>query len=173
MNETLVAIGATLQPHGLKGELKVFVEEESEDDLFQAEAVFLTIAGKKIPYFIENIRGGNALIVKFEDVDNLEAAQKIAKKTIEIRVGDRIPDALRVKPPVAEYKHLEGYEVHDKYLGKIGKISEVIEMPHQEMAIVFYNSKERLIPLNEQLIVAVDEKKQTLLLDLPEGILDI
>ena len=173
MNDTLIAIGATMQPHGLKGELKVFVEEEYEDDLFQTDVLFIGIAGKKIPYFIENIRGGNAIIIKFEDVDTLEGAQKIAKKTIEIRLEDMIPEGERTKPLEPNFKHLEGFKLWDNAQGEIGVISEVIDMPHQEMAVVFFNSKERLIPLNEHLIVSIDEKNNILKMELPEGILDI
>ncbi len=173
MKDTLIAIGATLQPHGLKGELKVYVEDAYEEDFLQSETVFIGIAGKKIPYFVESIRGGNALIVKFEDVNSIEAAQKIAKKTLEMRQQDMIPDDEREQPLEADYKHLDGYILWDSTLGEIGVIREIIDMPHQEMAVVSFNSAERLIPLNEQLIVSIDEHKKILKMNLPEGILEI
>jgi 16S rRNA processing protein RimM len=46
-------------------------------------------------------------------------------------------------------------------------------MPQQEMAFVIHNGREVLIPLNESLIVSVDRENKTLLMDLPEGLLDM
>ncbi len=45
--EDFVAIGKTQKPHGLKGELKLHVEEMFIEDLFDAEAVFIEIKGNK------------------------------------------------------------------------------------------------------------------------------
>ena len=45
---------------------------------------------------------------------------------------------------------------------------------HMEMlAKVTIRGKEVLLPLNEQSLVKVDKKKQTVYLQLPEGLLDI
>ncbi len=41
------------------------------------------------------------------------------------------------------------------------------------MAFVIHNGREVLIPLNESLIVSVDRENKTLLMDLPEGLLDM
>ncbi|MFZ4545203.1 MAG: ribosome maturation factor RimM [Saprospiraceae bacterium] len=173
MIDTLITIGATQQPHGLKGELKVFIEEQYEDDFFQTDTVFITLAGKKIPYFVENMRGGNALIVKFEDVDSLEAAQKIAKKSLEMRKQDMIAEADREEIEESEFGDLITYTIVDKQLGYIGEVLEILEMPQQEMAVVHYKLKDRLIPLNERLIISVDDKEKIINMDLPEGILEL
>ncbi len=45
-------------------------------------------------------------------------------------------------------------------------------MPQQEMAFLDYKGAEVLIPLNVQLIVSINEEKQEILMDLPEGLLD-
>ncbi len=173
MNETFVKIGATMNPHGLKGELKVFIEEQYEDDFLEADTVFLTLAGKKIPYFIESVRGGNATIVKFEEVDSIEAATKIAKKAMEMRESDLIPESERKTELVESFDYLTGYTIFDKKIGQIAEIEEVIEMPQQEMAVIKYNNKELLIPLNDALIISVDDKTKTVKMDLPDGLLDL
>jgi 16S rRNA processing protein RimM len=45
-------------------------------------------------------------------------------------------------------------------------------MPQQEMAFLDYRGREVLIPLNEQLIISIDETQKHILMDLPEGLLD-
>ncbi len=173
MDETLIKVGATQNTHALKGELKVFIEEEFEDDFLNIETVFLTIAGKNVPYFIESVRGGNAMIVKFEDVDSIEAAAKIAKKPILLRASDMIPEEEREYESVDSYGYLEGYLMVDKTIGQLAVIEEVIEMPQQEMAFIQYLNQERLVPLNDRFIVSVDDKTKTVTVDLPEGLLEL
>ena len=41
--ENLIKIGYTQKPHGLSGELKVFIEEIYEEDFMECETVFLNI----------------------------------------------------------------------------------------------------------------------------------
>jgi 16S rRNA processing protein RimM len=171
--DKLIKIGATQNPHGLKGELKVFIEEEYEDDFHNTDTVFLVYAGKSVPYFVESVRGGNAMIVKFEGIDSIEAATRIAKKPLEIRESDRIPEEERVVEMVESFDFLEGYTIIDVSLGQIAVIEEVIEMPQQEMAVIQYNNNERLVPLNDRLIVSIDDKTKTITMDLPEGLLDL
>jgi 16S rRNA processing protein RimM len=172
-NEKLVKIGATLNPHGLKGELKVFIEEQYEEDFFQCDTVFLTLAGKQIPYFIENLRGGNSVIVKFEEIDSIEAAQKIAKKSIEIRESDLIPDDQRETEIVESYAYVVGFTIIDEQEGVLGIIDEIVEMPQQEVAVLQYNNKETLIPLNDAFVSSIDETKKEILVNLPEGLLSL
>jgi 16S rRNA processing protein RimM len=173
MDETLIKIGATQNTHALKGELKVFIEEEYEDDFLNIDTVFLTIAGKNIPYFIESVRGGNAMIVKFEDIDTIEAAAKIAKKPIQIRATDRIPEEERIVEEISSFDYLEGYMMVDKSIGQLAVIEEVMEMPQQEMAVIQYLNQEKLVPLNDRFIVSVDDKNKIVTVDLPEGLLEL
>jgi 16S rRNA processing protein RimM len=63
--------------------------------------------------------------------------------------------------------------VTDKTTGPAGVITEVVEMPQQEMAFVLHHGREVLIPLNESLIISIDRENKTLLMDLPEGLLDM
>lgn len=173
MKDELVKIGYTQKPHGLKGELKLFVEEQYEEDIFAAETVFLGIAGRSVPYFIENIRGGNALIVKFEDINDIDAALKIANKSIEMRIADLIPDDERETEVVESYSYLEGFVMIDKNSGPIAEIQSVIDTSHQELALLTYNGKELFIPLHDDIIMSIDEEDKKIIMDLPEGILDL
>jgi 16S rRNA processing protein RimM len=173
MKESLIKIGHTLKPHGLKGEIKVFVEEQYEEDLFQSETVFLEIAGRNIPYFIENIRGGNALIVKFEDINDIDAATKIANRALQLREKDIIPEEEKEGEIVESYSYLEGFYIIDTTNGKIAEIQSVIDTSHQELALLEYNGKEIFIPLHDDFIISIDETNKEVPMDLPEGILDL
>ena len=72
-----------------------------------------------------------------------------------------------------EYDHLVGYEINDKTTGKIGIIEEIVEMPFQFLAKVMKDKKEILIPLNNNFILNIDEKKKLVEVQLPDGFLEI
>jgi 16S rRNA processing protein RimM len=65
-----------------------------------------------------------------------------------------------------------GYMLYDKEQA-LSEIREVIEQPHQVLAKIIYKEKEMLIPINEAFIVKMDAKHKKIILDLPEGLLDI
>ena len=68
---------------------------------------------------------------------------------------------------------LEDFVLFDKEKTRIGSIREIVEYPQQLIAVVEYEGKEIMIPLAEQLIIEIDEENQKLVMELPEGILDL
>ncbi len=173
--EDYVAIGYTQKAHGVQGEIKIEVKPEFLEDFFRGTLFFIEIADKKIPYFIEKIRGKEQLIVKLEDINTREKAKVISSKAIYLRQSDLLEEEEK-EFEVAEtsvYGAYVGFELKDKELGLIGTIEEVVEYPQQELAVVNYLEKERLIPLNEQFITSIDVKEKVIHLELPEGLLAI
>lgn len=171
--ENLIKIGYTQKPHGLSGELKVFIEEIYEEDFMECETVFLNIKGKELPFFIENIRGGTFTIVKFEDVDNKERAMEIQSKGLSIRATDLIPEQIREVQLISETGRLLGYKIFDQTVGEVAEIEEILEMPQQEMFAITYKKRELLIPVSKDYIVKIDHNKKEILMDLPDGLLDL
>lgn len=55
----------------------------------------------------------------------------------------------------------------------VGKVTDVVEMPQQDMLVVDSNGKEVLIPLAEDLIIEIRKEKMEIEMRLPEGLLDI
>jgi 16S rRNA processing protein RimM len=169
-----IEIGRTQKTHGVQGELKIFIEDKFWDDFEHNKRVFLDIRGIKMPYFIKNMRGKGAPIVHFEDVPNREAALLLQSRSIFLREQDLIPDVDRsVYDEVLEYGFLEGFRMIDAVAGDIGVIQEVIEMPQQEMALIQYDGREVLIPLNQHFITNIDETGKTVNVNLPEGLLGL
>lgn len=71
------------------------------------------------------------------------------------------------------YNDLKGYLVSDENHGELGEITEVNEYPQQFVATVIYQEKEIMFPLNDDLIVEIDEEESILRVHLPDGLLDI
>jgi len=170
--DVLTLIGKTVKPHGLNGEIKCVIEETYLADLMQAEVILIAQKGQKLPYFINNVRVGNATILSLEEVDTKEAANHLRNSELFMREADLLPEVNRVFDNLT-YSKYEGFQLVDKELGTIGVIEEIVEMPQQEMAVINYKEKEILIPLNENFIVSNNEDEKILTVELPKGLLDI
>lgn len=173
--DNYIQIGFTKKAYGVKGELKMKIEEQYVEDFFKCKILFISIGGKKVPFFIEDVRIGNAVIAKFEDINSPEDAIPITSKEVYLREKDIIPEAervLEVKETLL-FKKYEGFTIEEIEKGIVGKIEEILEFPHQEMALVKYKGKDLLIPMNEQLIETVIEASKRLTMKLPDGLLDL
>ena len=172
MNEDYVEIGYTQKPHGVKGEIKIFIEEEYIEEMRHLEILFLSVRGNILPYFIDEVRGTSTFIVRFEDVDSKEAAGKIRASPIFMKRADLKYWEEEIETELV-YSHCEGYKVIDINDGELGIISEVIEYPQQELGVIIIDKKEILIPLNEHTVQNINEDKKELTVEMPAGILDV
>ena len=172
--QNYILIGNTRKSYGVKGEMKLKLDEAYLEDIFNLQVVFLKINGKHVPYFVESVRAGNALLIKFEDINSPEETISIASKEIYAREGDLIPEEDRTfEVDSLEFEKFKGYTITDVEKGRVGVIKDIVEYPQQEMAVVEYEKREILIPLNQKLIDSFDERKKELVLNLPEGLLDL
>ncbi|MEM6319247.1 MAG: 16S rRNA processing protein RimM [Bacteroidota bacterium] len=170
---TYQSIGFTKKTYGVKGALKLKIEDHYLEDFAQAEVVFLALNGRKIPYFVEAINFDTPFTLQLEDIDTKEKAIELTSKEIFLRQSDLIPLEEKVfdVPTTTIYLPYIGYIIHDEKLGELGEIERIESFPQQEMAVLTINEKEVLIPLNEALIVLTDAEKRTMVMDLPEGLL--
>lgn len=173
--EEYIKIGTTKKPFGVKGELKVDIQEAYLEDFLHAKILFINRRGKPVPYFVEEIRVAGMPLVKFEDVSNKEIAGKLGGSELLLRLSDVLPEEQRQLEveEETEYSRLLGYEIVEATAGKIGRIEEVLEFPQQEMAALSYKGKDLLIPLNQQFINTIDAQKKRIQMTLPEGLLDL
>jgi 16S rRNA processing protein RimM len=162
----LIKIGKVLKTHGYKGHLKIFIDDFYMDDFEEISAVFIN----QLPYFIisKDINSEKQAIILLEDIENKEKAHPLQGKDIYAK-DDDLTEILEDEP----YHDLAGFTISDKNMGKIGEITKVLELPHQFLAQVFKDEKEILIPLNDDFILNIDEKKKLIEMQLPDGLLDI
>ena len=169
-----ISIGHTLKTFGVKGEIKIEVSPSFLSDLEKAPAVFFLEKGKHLPYFIQSVKTGNQPVILLEDISSKEAAHRFNAKEIFLRASDIDPAHLEVDEySDLEYGQLIGYTIVDSNQGKIGVIDNIEEYPQQEMAAVKRGDDFILIPLNEYFILEIDEKKREVLMELPEGLVEI
>jgi len=168
--EDCFRIGSILKTRGLKGELQLYVDFENLHDI-DITAIFIDVAGKLIPYFVESIKYPmkNTAYLYLEDIDTIEKATPLAKKDVYLSNKQKP----KKKKDEFTLKDLKGFTAIDENEGELGIITEISEFPQQLIAHVIYQDCEVLFPLNEEIIKGIDVVKNMVLVDLPEGLLDI
>jgi 16S rRNA processing protein RimM len=163
-------VGTILKPKGLKGELHLYTDFDGIENI-KFSTIFIEIAGKLVPYFVSSIKylQKNAAYLVLEDVDTIEKASLLVKKHIYL------PNKLKPKKKKSEFTlmDLAGFTAIDEDEGELGVITDVHEYPKQFIATVTYKGCEVLFPLNEDIIKSIDVVKGIVLVDLPEGLLDV
>jgi 16S rRNA processing protein RimM len=163
-------IGKFVSTFGLKGELILKHNLGKKTSLKDLQALFLEERKDAfLPFFIEStrVKSDDEIYIKLQDVITREAATKITQKEVWVTEPDFKKYAAKSSPI-----NLLGYDiVEDKKI--LGKILEVIEQPHQLLCRIEIAEKEVLIPLNEDTIKKVDKKAAQVIVQLPEGLLEI
>ena len=163
-------IGKIVSVFGLKGELIVQHHLGNKIAVTKIKVIFLEQKKEELlPYFVEAARkkGNDDLYLKLEGIDSKEAASKFIRREIWMK-EEEVEKHTRKNNPIGWV----GYRVVDQ--GKdLGPILEVIEQPHQVLCRLEIDGKEVLIPINEQTLEKIDHKTRTLLLNLPDGLLEV
>jgi len=162
----LIKIGKLTRLHGIKGSVVLHVQGPHIPDVKKIKNFFVEINQTPTPFFVTEIKlSGKNLIVSFDSVKTIEAAQKIIN--CEVWLDEK---NIKKQAPV---KDLTGYTLSDKNKGDLGPINEIIEMPGQKMFSISINEKEVLLPFTEDLIIKIDDKVKTVFYEAPEGLIDI
>ncbi len=164
----LVEIGWTGKSHGLRGEIKLRVQEFYEDDLMEAKSVL--IGDPPVPHFLEYVRGEGSIIAKLEGLDSREAIQLLSNQPLWL-LAHQVSD--REMEPDTPYDALIGFTIVAEGYPPLGPIDAIIDYPQHYLAELDHEGKTILIPLHEDLITGLNESEQILEMDLPGGLLDL
>ena len=103
-------------------------------------------------------------------IDNLVTGhKKLLNKKVYIR-----SDELNEVDETRFLGHkLLGYTVIDQQIGILGPLVQVLEQKGNPLFVIEKGGNEILIPLFEGLLLAIDEKKKEMLINAPEGLIDL
>lgn len=165
----LIEIGWTGKPHGLKGELKLRIEAFYEDDLLAAQS--LLIGDPPVPFFVEQMRAGGAIIGKFETLDSREHVALLSGKPIWLMTSQ--VSNVKEPEPDTPWDAIIGYTIKAEGYPTLGPVAGIMDMPEHYLAELKHEGKDIFVPLHEDLVVSLDEEGKVLEMVLPEGLLDL
>lgn len=169
--ENCFELGALVKPHGLKGELQAFWDTDNIDLYLDIESILVEQNGQLVPFFVENLKPqvGQKVIIKLEGVDTIEQAEEFRK--LKLFLPDEFVPKLREDEFF--YHEIIGFMVSDVEKGEIGQIDTIYNLPQNDLLVIKHQEKEILIPLKKELIKNFDREKKAILMQLPEGLLEV
>ncbi|HNP99724.1 MAG TPA: hypothetical protein PKK99_11760 [Bacteroidia bacterium] len=164
----LTPVGFISKVHGYKGQVILALEHCAPSAIQKAAFLFIEMDGLPVPFPVQEFtEKGDDILLKLELIDSDTEAKKIVRQTV-------FAEKLHIREDVElDWPDLVGFIATDQSFGLLGMIEEVEELPMQWIAHCHVNGKELLFPLNEQVLVEINEEKKELLLNLPEGLIQV
>lgn len=164
-------IGRIVKPHGLKGE----VSFSFSDDIFDrtdSEYLICDMDGILVPFFMEEyrFRSDSAAIVKFEGIDSEEDARRLVGCDVYF------PQKMAVEEGGDELSlyYFVGFEVFEYEGDRIGTIVAVDDNTENWLfEIEIGEGKTVLVPAHEEFIVDIDHEQKRMVMNLPDGLLEL
>jgi 16S rRNA processing protein RimM len=170
--DDLIIVARAVRTRGLKGELVADVLTVFPERFEGVERLFGVRTGSERKqlelesYWFQNER----MVLKFAGYDSVESA----KALVGYEFG--LPEAERVELSNDEFYdwELEGCLVENKLGQSVGKVREVMRTGGVELLVV--ESEERreiFIPMAASIVLEIDVARKKILIDPPEGLLDL
>jgi len=164
-------VGFIRKTHGVQGEVVLEFESHYEYSVEGADRFFVELDGLLVPFFLEEdgfrFKNANTAILTFEDVESGKYAKRLAGMSVylyrtEIFQTDHDP---------IQSRFLD-YLVIDELLGELGRIEQIDDFAGNIVLTVNYRGNELLIPFNEDFLIELNDAKKTILMQLPEGLVE-
>lgn len=166
--------GTLTKIHGYKGDLILWLKPGLSIDIEGTEMVFIEIKGLLVPFFIspENmqVRDTNSLFVRFDDVDNENIAKELLGSDVYIPGINLIKDSVNLNLSFIDYL---SFRVIDKDAGELGILEEVLSISSNPVLRIINSKNEILVPAQESFLISADLKNKTIVIQVPDGLLDI
>jgi 16S rRNA processing protein RimM len=170
MAEPLVPLGEIVTTHGLNGWLKLNAFNPDTGALFPGVEVFLERGGRQSVHQIEaSSQHKKQFLIKLRGIDSIDAAAPYVGSILA--VGEAALEAL----PPHQYYHYQvvGFKVFQLNGDLVGTVSSTMSTPGGELYVVRGAAKEHLIPAVKEIIEQVDFDAQKIVINPPEGLLDL
>lgn len=154
----MLRIAKVLKSNGTEGDVLVGFRGIAASEIDRNEPVFIEFDGLPVPFFVESLqpKGNDKAIAHLTDISSLKDAEEIVGRDI-------FADYFEEEESGEDFT---GWTVYDRDR-KVGTVTGLEDIPGNPCLCI----GEALVPLHEDFIVNIDEKKKELFLDLPEGLI--
>ena len=168
-HDDVYCIGRIGKAHGIHGE----VTFNFDDDIFDrvdADYIVIEVEGLLVPFFIEEyrFRSDNVALMKLEGVDSQERARELTNCEVFF------PRSLAAEDEddsILTYAFLVGFTIIDAQTGQ--RVGTIDSIDDSTANILFCFGDGTLVPAAEELIESIDKDKREIVLQIPEGLLDL
>jgi 16S rRNA processing protein RimM len=164
-------LGKIAKKFSFKGEVLIYLDTDEPELYEDMESVFVEFNKNLVPFFIKNssLHKNDFLRVQFEDVDTEEEADSIMNCEVYLPLS-MLP---KLTGNQFYYHEVISFEIEDLRLGIFGKIVSINDSSAQPLFEVINGNVELLIPMIDQFLVKIDRENKKVIMDLPEGLVEM
>ena len=164
-------LGKIVKKYSFKGELLAKLDTDQPDLYDNLEAVFIDLRGNLVPFFITSsqLHKSDLLRLNFEDVNSEADADALIKSELYLPL-DLLP---KLDGDKFYFHEVIGFTIKDKNYGHVGILRAINDSTAQALFEIDRDGIEILIPMNEEFIDKVDRKNKTIVVNTPEGLIDL
>ena len=165
-------LGKITKPFSFKGEVVLWMDVDDKAAYMDVATLWIPQQSILVPYAVESIKvNKDRFVVRLSDVNTEDQAKGLAGKDVWLPLSDMAP-----LPEGKFYFHeVQGWTAVDRASDEaVGTILHVVDQGAYPMLEVdFGEGNTGFIPLPEHVTIDVKRDAQTLVLDLPDGLLDV
>ena len=167
-----LVVGRIGRPHGVRGEVTVEVRTDDPDARFAPGSSLRTEPAERGPLTVAAVhpRSGG-LVLAFEGVGSREEAEALRGIVLVVDSAE-LPE---IEDADEWYDHqLVGLAAVDPAGAALGEVADVVHAPASDLLVVRdVDGREHLVPFVRELVPAVDVPGGRVVVDPPEGLLDL
>jgi 16S rRNA processing protein RimM len=164
-------LGYVKKTNGVQGAVELNLDVDDPGKYKKKESVLLMLKDNLTPFLIEqfSIRP-KTVVVKFKGVNSANES--------ELLVGTSVYMPLTELPPLKGknkfyYHEVIGFTAIDVNMGKIGIVTDIVDLTAQPVIQIMADKKEVLVPLIDEFIVEVNKTTREFTLNTPEGLISM
>lgn len=164
-------LGKIVRKYSFKGELLIKLDTDQPEIYKNLDAVFIFVGNSLIPFFIERsqLHKSDLLRVKFEEISTEEDAIALLKSDVYLPL-ELLP---KLEGNKFYFHEVIGFIIKDVNFGNVGIVKGINDTTSQALFEIDRDGVEILIPINDEFIKEVDRKNKTIVVDTPEGLIDL
>jgi len=161
LNSDLIPIGYLIKPHGLKGELKVFLYNKKSQTLDKGIYIWLKKDNKFESFLVENIRGLDRNIIKLKDLNDRNDCNIFLKEKIYV-TRDDFPAIDKNEFYLSD---LIGFSIYNINNEPFGSLVDILNISKQDILVIKFLNKEVLLPNNKNFVKLFDFENKKIIVD--------
>ena len=172
--DELISIGHYNKPHGVAGEISATVDVDF-DVLRSLSCLVSEVDGIFVPFFVNACRpkSGQTVLLTIDGINNEAEATLLVNADIYALKREYTERSFEEDADGYPLDYFIGFELKDTKGNRIGEIIEVDEQTENAIFIVSRDEEECMIPAADELIVEFDVDDRTMIMDLPQGLLEL
>ncbi len=167
-----VELGFFAKAHGMNGELRANVDVYDINEYTHVKLLYVAKVNEPLkPIAIESFipQTEKYALVTVPGLKDRAAAEAYSG------MGIYYPKELLPKLPDPHFYFHEviGFQVVDEAKGPIGELTQILDLPNNELMLVDHQGKEVLVPMKDGIFLGVEKAEKKIHVRLPEGLLEL